>query len=208
MDPTDKPYSHSIADILRNPPIPRTQDSQTLTDILNTAPVPDVLYRRSIIDILDSPAIPQLYFQKLNCMAFTPTRETEYSAGLDLFSPYTIAILANEQRLIPTHLRFVIPKGYYGRVACTSGNCYKHRLSVGAGVIDQDFDGDIGVLLANNFVDRPVIVQRGQKIAQLILEKCTIPHLQEITNAPRPERVVSFGRRQIMSPKKTLMKVK
>jgi dUTP pyrophosphatase len=116
--------------------------------------------------------------------------------------------LANDQRLIPTLLRFIIPEGYYGRVACTSGNCYRHRLSVGAGVIDKDFDGDIGVLLANNFVDRPVIVQRGQKIAQLILEKCAIPTLQEITSAPPPERVVSFGRREIKSPKKTLMKVK
>jgi hypothetical protein len=87
MDPTDKPYCHSIADILRTPPIPKKQACHTLTDILNTSPVPEVPYRRSIIDILNSPAIPQLYFQRLNYMAFTPTRETEYSAGLDLFSP-------------------------------------------------------------------------------------------------------------------------
>ena len=206
MDQVDKPYTHSIADILGSPPPQKKQDS--LIAILTTAPTPHPLYNRSILDIIDSPAIPRLLFQKLNCMAISPERSTPGSAGLDLFSPYTIALLANEQRLIPTHLRFVIPKGYYGRVACTSGNCYKHRLSVGAGVIDQDFDGDVGVLLANNSVNRPVMVQRDQKIAQLILEKITIPHLQEITSAPRPERVVSFGRREIKSPNKTLMNTK
>ena len=115
---------------------------------------------------------------------------------MDLFSPYTVALVGNEQRLIPTHLRFVIPKGYYGRVACTSGNCYRHRLSVGAGVIDQDYDGDVGVLLANNSINKPVMVQRGQKIAPLILEKITIPRLTEIKRAQKPDRVVSFGRRK------------
>jgi dUTP pyrophosphatase len=160
-------------------------------------------YCHNLTTLLNTPVTPVLYFQKLNCMAFTPSRETEYSAGLDLFSPYTVAIQANGQRLIPTHLRFVIPEGYYARVACTSGNCYKKHLSVGAGVVDRDYDGDVGVLLANNNIDRPVIVERGHKIAQLILEKCAIPILQEICTSPPPKRVVSFGRKVIKSPKKS-----
>jgi dUTP pyrophosphatase len=204
MDQVDKPYTHSIADILGSPPPQKKQNS--LIDILTTAPTPHPLYNRSILDIIDSPAIPQLFFQKLNCMAISPERSTPGSAGLDLFSPYTVALVGNEQRLIPTHLRFVIPKGYYGRVACTSGNCYRHRLSVGAGVIDQDYDGDVGVLLANNSINKPVMVQRGQKIAQLILEKITIPRLHEITRAPKPERVISFGRRNIVSPQRSLLR--
>jgi dUTP pyrophosphatase len=204
MDQVNKPYTHSIADILDTPPPQKKQDS--LTDILTTAPTPHPLYNRSILDIIDSPAIPRLFFQKLNCMAISPERSTPGSAGLDLFSPYTVALVGNEQRLIPTHLRFVIPKGYYGRVACTSGNCYRFRLSVGAGVIDQDYDGDVGVLLANNSIDKPVLVQRGQKIAQLILEKITIPRLTEIKRAPKPNREVSFGRRNMVPPQRTVLR--
>jgi len=204
MDQVNKPYTHSIADILVSQPPKKKQD--TLTDVLTKASTPHPQYNRTIFDLIDSPAVPRLFFQKLNCMAISPVRSTPGSAGLDLFSPYTVALVGNEQRLIPTHLRFVIPKGYYGRVACTSGNCYKFRLSVGAGVIDQDYDGDVGVLLANNSINKPVLVQRGQKIAQLILEKITIPRLCEITHAPEPERVVSFGRRKTMTPQRSVLR--
>ena len=204
MDQAIKPYTHSISDILVGQPPKKKQD--TLTDVLNKAATPDPHYKFTLFDLLDSPSVPRLFFQKLNCMAISPARSTPGSAGLDLFSPYTVALGGNEQRLIPTHLRFVIPKGYYGRVACTSGNCYKFRLSVGAGVIDQDYDGDVGVLLANNSNIKPVLVQRGQKIAQLILEKITIPRLCEISHAPEPERVVSFGRRKTSTPQRHVLR--
>ena len=77
---------------------------------------------------------------------------------------------------------------------------------MGAGVIDQDYDGDVGVLLANNSIDKPVLVQRGQKIAQLILEKITIPRLTEIKRAPKPNRVVSFGRRNMVPAQRTVLR--
>ena len=160
-------------------------------------------YTHTIAQILDRPTYtPVLHFQKLNNLAFTPVRETSFSAGLDLFSPYTIAIQPHDQKLIPTHLRFLIPNGYYARLACTSGNCFKKHLSVGAGVIDRDYDGDVGVILQNNYPDRAILIERGNKIAQLILEKIAIPALQEICVAPAPKRQVSFGRRITRTPRK------
>lgn len=102
--------------------------------------------------------------------AVFPTRGTPGSVGLDLSSCEDIIIPAHSRAVVSTGLRMAVPPGTYGRCAPRSGLSVKFSVDVGAGVIDPDYTGIVGVVLINNSNDS-LIVTKGMKIAQLILEK-------------------------------------
>lgn len=105
--------------------------------------------------------------------AKTPTRGTEESAGYDLYAAQNGEIDPLKRSLIKTNISIAIPKGYYGRIAPRSGLAYKNGIDVMAGVIDSDYRGDVGVILYNTGVDI-FNVKQGDRIAQLIIEKCHV----------------------------------
>ena len=116
---------------------------------------------------------------KISADAVTPTRATGGSAGLDFYSPADYIIPPHSQLLVPTQIKLQIPLGYYGRLAAKSGLAILHQLHVGAGVIDPDYTGEIMVLLINT-APRVYNIAKGAPIAQLILEKISIPLLKEV----------------------------
>ena len=129
----------------------------------------------------------ELPFVKISTNAITPNRAKEGSVGLDFYSPANYVIPPHDQLLIPTQIRLQIPLGYYGRLASKSGLAILHQLHVGAGVIDPDYTGEIMVLLINT-ASRLYPIKRGDPIAQLILEKVSIPILKEVKALPPTTR--------------------
>ena len=129
----------------------------------------------------------ELPFVKISTNAITPNRATEGSVGLDFYSPANYVIPPHDQLLIPTQIKLQIPLGYYGRLASKSGLAILHQLHVGAGVIDPDYTGEIMVLLINT-ASRLHTIKRGDPIAQLILEKVSIPILKEVKALPPTTR--------------------
>ena len=121
----------------------------------------------------------ELPFVKMSTDAVTPTRATEGSVGLDFYSPANYIIPPHSQLLTPTQIKLRIPLGHYGRLASKSGLAILHQLHVGAGVIDPDYTGEIMVLLINT-ASRVHPINKGDPIAQLILEKVSIPILREV----------------------------
>ena len=115
--------------------------------------------------------------------AIKPTRATPGSIGLDLYSPYQCMIPPVDKVIINTHVRFGIPMGYYGRLASRSGPAASHSIVVEGGVIDQDYRGDIYVILFN-LGSKPYKVLKGQRIAQFILERAAIPDLRCVGTLP------------------------
>jgi dUTP pyrophosphatase len=107
-----------------------------------------------------------------------PKRATQKSAGLDLFSPVSFVIPRNGKRLIDLKLQIILPEGTYGRIAPRSGLSCRYFIDVGAGVIDEDYQGSVKVLLFN-FDKKNFTVKRGTAIAQLICEKISLPDVQE-----------------------------
>ena len=106
--------------------------------------------------------------KKLNDKAVMPQWNNR-SAGCDLFSTDFYTLKPGERKLFKTGLSVAIPDGLYGRIAPRSGLAYKDGIDVMAGVIDEDYRGEIGVILINlGQVDKSIFV--GDKIAQLILE--------------------------------------
>ena len=129
----------------------------------------------------------ELPFVKMSTNAVTPTRATEGSVGLDFYSPADYIIPPHSQLLIPTQIKLQVPLGHYGRLASKSGLAILHQLHVGAGVIDLDYTGEIMILLINTASHVHPIV-KGDPIAQLILEKVSIPILRELKELPSTTR--------------------
>jgi dUTP pyrophosphatase len=101
----------------------------------------------------------------------TPTKGTDFSAGYDLYAAENGEIDPLKRCLIKTNISIAIPKGYYGRIAPRSGLAYKNGIDVMAGVIDSDYRGDVGVILYNTGIE-VFSFNRGDRIAQLVIEKC------------------------------------
>ena len=129
----------------------------------------------------------ELPFVKMSTNAVTPTRATEGSVGLDFYSPADYIIPPHSQFLIPTQIKLQIPLGHYGRLASKSGLAILHQLHVGAGVTDPDYMGEIMILLIYT-ASRVHPIMKGDPIAQLILEKVSIPILRELKELPSTTR--------------------
>jgi len=88
---------------------------------------------------------------------------------------------------VPTDLSIAVPEGTYGRVAPRSGLAVKHFLDVGAGVVDADYRGPLGVVLFN-FGKEDYQVREGDRIAQLVLERIVTPDVLEVESLDDTQR--------------------
>lgn len=113
----------------------------------------------------------QIEIKKLSENATLPTQGSYYAAGYDLYAAEKGIVHSECRLLIKTNISVSIPDGYYGRIAPRSGLAYKNGIDVMAGVIDSDYRGDIGVILYNTDI-ADFEFQKGDRIAQLIIEKC------------------------------------
>ena len=116
-----------------------------------------------------------------------PRRGSKYAAGYDVYSSVDIKILAQGKALVPTDISIQIPLGFYGRIAPRSGLALKHHLDVGAGVIDSDYRGKLGILIFN-FSQEDYDVKTGDRIAQLLLEKIITPEVEEVAELESTDR--------------------
>lgn len=123
--------------------------------------------------------IESLRIQKLSDKATIPTRGSEWSAGLDLYAASAATIPPQGRAVIPTDLSIACPKGTYGRIAPRSGLTVKHGIDVGAGVIDADYRGPVGVVLFN-LGHKTFSIQPGDRIAQLVLEQIVMAPIEVV----------------------------
>ncbi|EDQ90742.1 uncharacterized protein MONBRDRAFT_21377 [Monosiga brevicollis MX1] len=108
-----------------------------------------------------------------------PKRGSPEAAGYDLYAVEDTVIAAQGKAIVKTGLIMEIPEGCYGRIAPRSSLAAKHHLDVGAGVIDRDYRGEVGVVMFN-FAQQEFTVKKGERIAQLILECIFTPLVEEV----------------------------
>ena len=123
---------------------------------------------------------------KLLPTACIPTCAMPKSVGLDLYSPTSVLVPAQDKVLINMGIAFQIPMGYYHQIAPRSGLALHHHIHVGAGVVDPDYTGPVQVLLLN-FSPQNHAIEVNHCIAQLILEKIAYPILCEVPQIPPTE---------------------
>ena len=74
-------------------------------------------------------------------------------------------------------IQIKVPRGTYGRVAPRSGLAWKNHIDIGAGVVDEDYRGNVGVVMFNHS-DSEFIVKAGDRVAQLVCEKIEYPDIE------------------------------
>lgn len=113
---------------------------------------------------------PNIRVQFLEKEAKLPSRSNPSDAGADIFSIESVMIHPGERKVVGTGIAIEIPEGFYGRVAPRSGLAAKHGIDVLAGVVDSSYRGEIKVVLLNTDKHSTFHVEKGDRIAQLIVE--------------------------------------
>ena len=131
--------------------------------------------------------------KKVFAEAKTPTRANDSDAGYDLYSAECMPITPSTRQAVCTGICVEIPKGYYGRIAPRSGLALKAGIDVLGGVVDSGYRGEIKVILIN-LGEGMLSVMEGDRIAQLIIEKCEDVEWEEVKSLDDSERSSSgFG---------------
>ncbi|XP_030622178.1 deoxyuridine 5'-triphosphate nucleotidohydrolase, mitochondrial [Chanos chanos] len=143
--------------------------------------------KRSRTDGVTENAPVVLKFAKLSENATIPTKGSSRAAGYDLYSAYDYSVGPMDKVIVKTDIQIAVPSGCYGRVAPRSGLAAKHFIDVGAGVVDEDYRGNVGVVLFN-FSKETFEVKKGDRVAQLICEKICYPELVQLESLDETER--------------------
>ena len=137
----------------------------------------------------------KLLVKILRADAKPPCRATIDAAGADIFACKGALIPPGGKAIVQTGIAIAIPYGTYARIAPRSGLASKMHIGVGAGVVDYDYRGEVGVVLFNHSVSE-YQVNPGDRIAQLILEKIENVPIEVINELPQTSRGVNrFGSR-------------
>jgi dUTP pyrophosphatase len=118
-----------------------------------------------------------------------PVYAREGDAGLDLAAAAPVTLEPGSRELVSTGLRVAIPAGYAGLVMPRSGLALRSGVTVlnAPGLIDSGYRGEIGVLLVNHGA-QPVVIQRGERIAQLVIQPVARAQLVEVRELPESLR--------------------
>lgn len=119
--------------------------------------------------------------------AILPSKGSDRAAGYDLYASEEAHVAAGGKALVSTGLRIKVPTGTYGRIAPRSGLAWKHHLDVGAGVVDEDYRGEVKVVLFN-LGPQAFLVRKGERIAQLICEKIEYPEIEVVQTIDETRR--------------------
>ena len=123
---------------------------------------------------------------KLDEGAYMPTRAHEHDAGLDLYSTKDVCLFEKSSLTIDTGVHIAIPKGYVGFVKSKSGLMVKDDITTD-GTVDSGYTGSIRVKLFNHG-NLPVPIERGMKIAQLVILPIVTPTLVQVYEMKETER--------------------
>lgn len=115
-----------------------------------------------------------------------PTRAHPWDAGLDLYAMEDGYIRCNQSRTFDTGTHIEIPEGYVGLVKSKSGLMVNHGI-ITDGTIDAHYTGPIKVCLFNHGGSK-YEVKKGDKIAQLVILPCVMPHLELVDSLEETDR--------------------
>ncbi len=151
--------------------------------LLSSAPNPNEGARGSSADVV------RVSVRRLSPDLPLPAYAHPDDAGLDLVAASAVTLAPGARALVPTGIAVAIPVGYAGYVLPRSGLALRHGVTVlnAPGLIDAGYRGEIQVLLVNHDT-APVTLERGARIAQLVIQRVERAHLGESEELPPSER--------------------
>lgn len=111
-----------------------------------------------------------------------PTRAHPGDAGVDLYSTIDLELPAGRRQLVPTGIAIALPIGTVGLIHPRSGLAARAGLSIvnTPGTIDAGYRGEIKVCLINLDPEQPIVIARGDRIAQLLVQRVELPDFVEV----------------------------
>ncbi|MCG8492545.1 MAG: dUTP diphosphatase [Sneathiellales bacterium] len=120
-----------------------------------------------------------------------PSYETADSAGMDLRAAVAeaITIEPGKRALVPTGLKMALPRGYEAQIRPRSGLALKKGITLPntPGTIDADYRGELGIILMN-LGEEPFVIERGDRIAQMVVAPVTVATWVEVDDLDETER--------------------
>lgn len=119
-----------------------------------------------------APRLPSLPVQRLDADLPLPRYARPGDAGLDLCARETVSLKPGERAVVPTGIAVAVPAGHVGLVHPRSGLAARHGVTLvnAPGTIDSGYRGEIRVILINTDLREPVVLERGARIAQLVVQ--------------------------------------
>jgi len=139
---------------------------------------------------MSAPIGLEILVTKLDNEAVIPTYAKPGDAGADLYSISDLVLAPGERALVRTGIAIALPNGYVGLVHPRSGLGLKNGISVvnTPGTIDAGYRGEIGVVLINHDLHESFQVKKGDRIAQLVIQKVENADFKLVNQLPESER--------------------
>lgn len=131
-----------------------------------------------------------LPIKRLDSSVALPSYAYEGDAGLDLRANEDVTLQPFERRLVSTGLAIAIPEGYAGFVQPRSGLALREGLSMAntPGLIDAHYRGELKVVAVNLDAKEPIRITKGERIAQLVIQKVPVVDLMEVEELDETDR--------------------
>lgn len=131
-----------------------------------------------------------LPIKRLDPTVELPAYAYEGDAGLDLRSNEDVVLAPFERRLVGTGLAIAIPDGYAGFVQPRSGLALKKGLSMAntPGLVDARYRGELKVCAINLDANEPIVISKGERIAQLVVQRVPQVYLREVEQLDETDR--------------------
>ena len=128
----------------------------------------------------------QIQIVRLDLELPVPSYAHPGDAGADLFARVDVVLAPGERRLVPTGLAIALPEGYVALVHPRSGLANRSGLSIvnAPGTIDAGYRGEIQVCLVNLDPTTPIELARGDRIAQLVIQRFSSADFVEVAELP------------------------
>lgn len=137
-----------------------------------------------------TPEPVRLLVKRLDPDVPLPAYAREDDAGLDLHAAHDVTLAPGGRALVGTGLALALPPGCAGFVLPRSGLALRHGVSIvnAPGLIDAGYRGELGVLLINHDPATSVTLRRGERIAQLVVQRVERVTPVEVSELPASER--------------------
>lgn len=132
----------------------------------------------------------KILIKRLDPSVPLPSYAKAGDAGADLATRIDFTINPGERMLVPTGISIALPNGYVALVHPRSGLAIKHGISMvnTPGTIDAGYRGELQVILINHDLTQPVSFKKGDRIAQLVIQKVERADFVEVSDLPGSDR--------------------
>ena len=138
----------------------------------------------------------KILIKRLDPTVPLPSYAKAGDAGADLATRIDFTINPGERMLVPTGISIALPNGYVALVHPRSGLAIKHGISMvnTPGTVDAGYRGELQVILINHDLTQPVSFKKGDRIAQLVIQKVERADFVEVIDLPGSDRAAGgFG---------------